>query len=317
MNNGVNETTLTHKPLAVQLATPKSWPTALEICRLALGWTQKELLAKAFKGDAKVAPADVKKWESGKATPTMAQCQKLRDAMPRLYEHDDLLPLMLRASPKTRVPKPSAPSAMPEGWPGPPVSHFGAAVRWARESRGMGQGSLAMEIGISQSPLSQMEQGKNRVIRENYNKLLAMFPELQFAPLPEFSVKFQNTIKGKAYLASMEAKNEAARASHRLDVAAAEKGLAPPPPPTVSIEAIMSQNQAGAAYGVLRGELSALRAQSMKMKRDHEIELNALAERHQQKEREMTEQIVAKDLEVKAAEERLDREAEVLHGGVR
>lgn len=277
---------------------PKSWGTALELCRRARAWTQKQLIAEALGGE-NVTVSDVKRWELAKAQPTLNQAHKLRRAMPDLLQYDELLPLMLRETPRAKKAVPPPPVA-PEGWPGPPVSHFGQALKWARVHHGMSQRDVAVQVGVS--TISPWENNPNIVmVRGTYERLCdSIFPELRLAPPPKFSARWTNQPRTKGYLISEEHHQEASRAQR---VVAPAAPVAPPQANAAPSSAPL--NSAGAQYGVLVAEVMSLEAEQKKMEA-----------RHLRESQEMEGRITKARAEVETASQHMRSTAHALHGGM-
>lgn len=272
----------------------KSWSTALEVCRKAHSWSQKQLLAEALKGE-NLTVASVKRWELAHETPTLNQCHKLRAAMPELAQYDDLLRLDLRADPK--LPKKGPlPLQKPEGWPGPPVKHFGAALKWVRVNRGMTQADLGRHFGVVSA--APWEREGTTMVLEVYNNLCAYFEGLAFAPKPRFSQRYQNQIRAKGYMAAQEMNQEAARARRVVEPEPAP--VAAPRPE----QAHAPLNTAGANYGVLVAAKMAL-----------DSEKRRLETRHMEEMLIMDSKLVDAQKKVDEAQAHMMTTAQVLHGG--
>lgn len=284
---------------------PRTWATALERCRVEENLKQAELLTLAFP-DGTVNLADLKRWETAHGQPSTSQAQKLRAALPRLFAYDHLLPPMLQASAKQKAPTPQA--AGPE-WPGPPVTDFAQALRWCVRSRGQKFTTMCTQVGVTASALSNWGKAgfpNNKVIRVNYDKLVALYPELKHAPVPEFSV-YTRTIKKVGYLRAQEAAFGAAR------IARDEPAPTPAPPPSGPDRSKLQA--AGAALGIYSGELASLKVQAIRLKRTHDEELQALGEK--QKAQDEALQVRIADTEKLVEEQRalVEKEAHAMHGG--
>lgn len=287
----LGEIATTGKPLPIKF---KSWSTALETCRKARGWTQKQLIAEALRGE-NVTVASVKRWELAVEVPTLNQCHKLRAAMPEIVQFDELLRLDLRADPK--LPKKGPlPAIRPEGWPGPAVKHFGEALKWCRIQRGMTQADLGRTFGVVSA--ARWEREGTVMVPEVYNNLCDYFDGLAYAPKPKLSARYQNQIRAKGYMVAQEMHQEAARA---------RRVVAPEPEAPARAEITQAPlNTAGANYGVLVAARMALDAEKKRMEARH------------------MEESVAMDAKVRAADEKIEEAkahmmttAQTLHGGVR
>lgn len=269
---------------------PASWSTALENCRRARGWTHKQLIAEALKGES-VTLASVKGWELARGLPTLNQCHKLRAALPALGQFDDLLRLELRADTKAKAKAPPVP-VKKDGWPGPPVKSFSEALKWCRMNHGMSQADLSRIVGVVS--MASWEREGVVMIRGTYEILCDELPELRFAPLPKFSAKYQNQFRSRGFMESQEA--------HR-DVARAQELVAPPAPPQAQREPDRAPlNSAGANYGVLRAEVIGL-----------EAELERMDSRHNEEKRVLMNSIDAAKAKVKEAEEHMMSAAKTMH----
>lgn len=275
---------------------PKTWPTALEMCRKARGWSHSQLIAQGLKGE-NVSVSDVKRWELGRDLPTLNQCNKLRAALPTLWNYEDMLRLDRRAEPRAKKTPLPAP-VQPEGWMGPPVKTFGEALRYCRVIEGMTQGDLAKQAGLSGSNISQHENGNVNVVQGTYEVLLSIFPQLEFAPKPKFSSFYKNRIRKGAFLTSERLRQEQAALQRTVE---APKGT-PTAPPARDTSAL---NMAGAALGVATAELYSLRAKEVAMKERHERELQGLLDDMQKAQQDIDQ-----------AQARLNEEAQI-HGGAR
>lgn len=300
------------------LAKPKSYATALEKCRRALGWSQQQLLAEVFRGTTSVNISDIKRWETARSTPTATQAQKLRAAIPALAAFDDLLPLEARAFGK---PAPGLPAPVsPAGWAGPPVPGFQEALRYVRRQNGMTTADVGRLVGVTRSGANQWEtvSKRPRMVRQNYDKLCEIFPQLKYAPKPEFSTAFKNTIKKKGFLEGDEARIETVRAVRELEAIAAP---APTPPIIREMAAALKQpdhaklNELSASAGVARGRVLALRAEKAGLKRRQEEEIRQLMERHEEEEKRMEEQIARSESEAQGFEAQAEAEASRMYGG--
>lgn len=258
---------IAHAPLPGK--RPRSWSTALEICRKAKGWTQKQLLAEALPTE-NVGLADVKRWELERAYPTLNQCQKLRAALPALAAYDDLLRLELRADPRAK--KAPLPPQKPEGWPGPAVKTFAEAMAWARVRHGMSERDVCNLLGVS---TLKNWIGGAPMIRGTFERLCEILPELRFGPQPRFSARVTNQPMTKAFLAAEETRREIVRAQLIVEPEAA------PPPRTKAPAApdAAAHNMAGANYGVLVAAKMSLEAEKGQIEKRHMAELLAIEEK--------------------------------------
>lgn len=264
-------------PIPLVGKPPKVWPQALEMCRKAKGWTQKQMIAEALRGE-NVSLADIKAWELGRNSPTINQCQKLRAAMPSLFAYEDLLRLELRAAPRS-TPKAPLAAVKPEGWTGPPVKSFGEALRWCRNGAGMTGTQLGLLVGCLQTAISRWERGAV-LVPGSYYKLIEIFPALEFAPKPELSVRFQNTLRREGFMSAQEFQQENARAAAIVDAQAPRPPVAPKAPDKAAT------NQAGAAYGVLMADVISLKAELKKMEARHMNEQLAFQDKIKEAEEE-------------------------------
>lgn len=317
-NVTLNEPSLKTAPMAGKLALvselPKSWATALEQARKAAGYGSPKMLAAALNSPRMPCGAsDVMRWEAARAHPSLAQVQHLRELLPALVAVDELLPLALRMTAKV-TPKPQAAS---EGWTGPPVTSFGEGLRYARQKAGMSQGDLAKLIGVMSPTLSNFERIPDKVmISETWHRIVAVLPQVEFAPKPKFSTMYKNAFKSKGYLASEAARLDEHRAEAAwTKVAEATPAHVPAPlpkaPPGVDNTKLV---MAGAAYGALQAERRGLLAQAAQLKRNHDRELEAMAEKHSREDADHAAKIRDIDGRIEEAETRMDHEADAAHG---
>ncbi len=281
---------------------PQTWGTALEICRVAKGWTHKQLIAEALRGE-NVSIADVKRWEQCRSDPTLNQAHKLRAAIAPLGAYDHLLKMHLRAVTKNAPKAPEIP-VQPEGWPGPAVKNFGEALRWMRTSRGMNQGDICRTIGISNSVVSKWEtDSSQRLIPEVYRKLCDLFPGLGYAPKPALSAKYVNQFKKTAFLASKEMERDTARAVRTVEasIAAQATGMQTFRIPVIDRAPLTA---ASAEYGVAAGNVQALK-----------VELQQAARRHAKELAELQEKLLSAENEMLVAQEKMEKVSHEMHGG--
>lgn len=279
---------------------PKAWSTALELCMKAADLTPKQvIMACGFKAE-EVSTADVKRWILGRTWPTLHQCNKLRAGIPLIRAYEDLLRLELREDPK-RPKAPPKPAVVPEKWSGPPIKGFNEGLRYLRMRRGMTQGAAGKVIGVDAGTFCKWEKHEDvTMIQEVYEKLCALFPGLEFAPKPEFSLRYKNQFKRENALDAEHRRMENARAVREIE-AQADKPIAPvTKAPVVADRA--SLNAASAAYGIARGDLMAL-----------EAEVGALEVRHKTEEAELQARLLAAQTRVNEEQERVKVEAARLH----
>lgn len=299
--------------LSLVAEIPKSWSTALESARKAALFVTPKMFAAALATPRMPCTAsDVMRWEAARALPSIAQIQRIRDLLPALAACDELLPLQLRGVAKV-TPKPQAPT---EGWTGPPVQTFQQALKFARMQAGMNQADVARLIGVVTSTYGHYEKASDQnMIRETWNRIVGVLPQMEFAPKPVFSAKYKNAFKAKGFLES-----EAARVDeHRAEaswIAKAEHRQ-----PTARAVIIRSGEvdisrlvMAGAAFGALQAERRGLLAQVAKQKSDHEKELEALAQTQARATRELESKLTEVDRRIVEAAERMDHEANAAHG---
>lgn len=70
--------------------------------------------------------------------------------------------------------------------PTPPPETFAQALRRIREADGTDRATVAHLLGVTQQAVEHWEYGNNTPIKEHYEKLLELFPELAQAPEPDY-----------------------------------------------------------------------------------------------------------------------------------
>lgn len=297
--------------LSLVAELPKTWATALEAVRKAAGYGSTRMLAAALATPRMPCTAsDVMRWEAARALPAIAQIQRLRELLPALVRCDELLPLALRQS-GTVVSKPQAAA---EGWTGPPVTSFGEALRHARQKAGMSQADMARLIGVVVATYGNYENRTRPMISEIWHRIVAELPQMAFAPKPTFSAMYKNAFRGKGYLASEAARRE----EHRAEAEWAKPEETRKAPPVHVPETPNFDNtklvMAGAAYGALQAERRGLLSQAAQLKRNHDRELEAMAEKHSREDADHAAKIGDIDGRILEAVARMDLEADAAHG---
>lgn len=142
----------------------------------------------------------IESWEAGHAVPSTVQLKGYLAMSPWLkrYESDirsgnyvavERQPVAKDATPRWLEQRMSAMVAVvapPRSEP-PPVDRaktFGAALAAAREAAGMTQAAIGELCGVTGPAVGHWEQNLWAPVLENYEKLLALFPELADAPDP-------------------------------------------------------------------------------------------------------------------------------------
>lgn len=295
--NGLQQSKPFAKIADIAPKQPRTWGTALEVCRAARGWSQKQLVSEALRGE-NVSASDVKRWELARDWPTLNMMNKIRAAMPEMEQYDELAKLDLRASPRMKGKTPGVP-VKPEGWSGPPVEGFHDALAWARRAHGISQRDLAAMVGLTN--VGPWERAGYVMIEGTYEELLKVLPELRYAPKPIFSVKFKNQKLSKGFLVKQERLRDQERAQKIVEpgTPAPAAPVVPRGPDTAPL------NSAGAQYGVLAANLIGLEAEKAKMER-----------RHLHESEEMEARIEKAKGEMQTARAHVLSTAESLHGGM-
>jgi transcriptional regulator with XRE-family HTH domain len=165
----------------------KTWGEALMRCRVRRDFSHKDLADRL-----NVSKAQIKAWENNEGQPDALQLKKLYASISWLRGFEGLLEQPHGLSVGARPPEPSAPPPTPaerasiaeiEAPEAPPKS-FGEALRRQRLKEGLDQDDLGELVGVSGPIISNWELGKHYMVRENFDKLCTLMPELRAAPMP-------------------------------------------------------------------------------------------------------------------------------------
>lgn len=171
-------------PLRFAIST---WGAALAHCRI--NYRRGEVSHRDLANFCGVKRAVLKEWEQGRGFPTTMQLKKIyKRGLHDLRAYENLLP----KDDRDRIQADLDPTMPPALLPAPPTDPqavdpprtFGAALKLARQVEGLDQSELGDLMDVSDSAVSNWETGGTTPVRDNYNKLLALFPHLADAPLP-------------------------------------------------------------------------------------------------------------------------------------
>jgi len=131
--------------------------------------------------------ADVRAWERGDALPNHVQLQKLCGQFHRLRYYLHLIPRGKGLDVVVGVLGERGEAPEEEAPPLPPRS-FADALRVLRVREGLDQGELAALVkaeGVTGQAVSHWECGRNEPVREHYEALVKLLPDLVGYPQPE------------------------------------------------------------------------------------------------------------------------------------
>ena len=135
----------------------------------------------------------IKEWENGESFPVGRDIARLKGNMPKIQPWMSLIPRMpKRLGELTDIQidqvvdalvPPEPPPELPTH---PAPKTFGAWLAMERLSEGVDQEELGELLGVTGQAVSAWETEKAVPVKENYDRLLALFPALVRAPEPEW-----------------------------------------------------------------------------------------------------------------------------------
>jgi transcriptional regulator with XRE-family HTH domain len=159
--------------------TPSTFAAALRVQRISYQFSHAKVAQ--LVGVSKQAVRD---WEEGLSYPTGRDIARLRGVMPKLGPFLRLIPREARIHHGgENYDTEPAPQPEPEA---PPVTTFSDAVRLARLGAGLDQGELGELVGVTGQAVSAWETEGATPVREHYERLLDLMPELRGAPEPNW-----------------------------------------------------------------------------------------------------------------------------------
>jgi transcriptional regulator with XRE-family HTH domain len=150
--------------------------------------------------------ADFEAWEDGTKVPTRLEFKRLIGSLRRmrffppdftLLRRDEVVPPatlmaaagLASAGEAAYEPDPASavePLPLPPEQVADPPATFGVALRRERELEDVDQETVADILGVSGQAVSFWENEVNCPVKENFDKLLALFPRLRHAPEPDW-----------------------------------------------------------------------------------------------------------------------------------
>jgi transcriptional regulator with XRE-family HTH domain len=130
-----------------------------------------------------VSKAVVKRWEAGESVPNRGQFKALCNILRRMAHHLPSWPATITADSQELkdIARTWDTVEAKDPTPRPPAVSFGTGLRRVREENEVSQEAIAQILELHPTAIGQWERDETVPVRENFNKILEVLPELRVA----------------------------------------------------------------------------------------------------------------------------------------